>query len=654
MPISALLPTIDDRRYDDIVAEARARIPRYTPEWTDHNDNDPGITVVQLFAWLTDMLLYRLGQVPQLNYLKFIELLGMELAAAEPATAEITLPVSATAGVAVVTVPMGTQLSATIPGVPAPVVFETDRSLVAVAATLEAVQVFHDDRFDDVSDTNTAAAPDSNGFLPFGPSPGLDAALYLGFSAAQPFPAVELDLAFIVPDAVARVSVACGSRPSALIASSRIEWEYLDGMTWRPLRVLKDETQSFLRSGHIVLRTPGPSRMTAFQIGQVADSKYWIRGRLAKPAYERAPTLLAVRTNTVSATQMETIQGEVLGGSNGQPNQVLTLANTPVLAGSLVLSIDEGIGADTTPWAEVEDLFASGPRDRHYTLDRTTGEIRFGDGTHGAIPVGNPSNSNASIVALEYKVGGGTQGNVKAGAISTLMSSVPGIDDAAVANLLAAAGGRDEETLADARLRVPHAIRTRGRAVTATDFEELATQAANVKRAFAIPRAHPGFPGVEVPGAVTVIVVPDMDTPNPTPSEGTLRAVCQCLDQARLLTVEVYVAPPTYQLVSVTADVVANDDADTAAVQKAIEEALVTYFHPLRGGEDGTGWPFGADVYFSRVFQRMSVAGVQRIDRVTITLDGKDVPDCTNATVCPNALVYSVEHAIHVTYSTGA
>ena len=82
MPIDAYLPTIDDRRFEDIVAEARTRIPRYTPEWTDLNDNDPGIALVQVFAWMCDLLLYRLGKVPELNYLKFLQLVGIEVTVA--------------------------------------------------------------------------------------------------------------------------------------------------------------------------------------------------------------------------------------------------------------------------------------------------------------------------------------------------------------------------------------------------------------------------------------------------------------------------------------------------------------------------------------------------------------------------------------------
>src|SRR6267142_1482602 len=93
MPIEAAIPQIDNRTFDDLVAEIRTRIPRYTPEWTDLNDNDPGITLVQLFAWLSEMLLYRLGRVPELNYLKFLQLVGIELLPAEPSTAEVTFPV---------------------------------------------------------------------------------------------------------------------------------------------------------------------------------------------------------------------------------------------------------------------------------------------------------------------------------------------------------------------------------------------------------------------------------------------------------------------------------------------------------------------------------------------------------------------------------
>ena len=94
MPLNQAIPTIDDRSFDSLLAEVRTRIARYTPEWTpvwtDHNDNDPGITMVQVFAWLAEILTYRMSKTPELNYIKFLQLLGIELNAAESAQAEVT------------------------------------------------------------------------------------------------------------------------------------------------------------------------------------------------------------------------------------------------------------------------------------------------------------------------------------------------------------------------------------------------------------------------------------------------------------------------------------------------------------------------------------------------------------------------------------
>lgn len=77
MPL--ILPQLDDRQFQDIVDEAKSRITYYCPEWTDHNVSDPGVTLIELFAWMTDLLLYRLNQVPRLHYLTFMQMLGITL-----------------------------------------------------------------------------------------------------------------------------------------------------------------------------------------------------------------------------------------------------------------------------------------------------------------------------------------------------------------------------------------------------------------------------------------------------------------------------------------------------------------------------------------------------------------------------------------------
>ena len=83
-------PQLDDRTFDQIVSDLRFRIPRYTKEWTNFNDSDPGMTLLQLFAWLSEQMLYRMNQVPFKNYVKFLKLLGQELEPAQPARAQLT------------------------------------------------------------------------------------------------------------------------------------------------------------------------------------------------------------------------------------------------------------------------------------------------------------------------------------------------------------------------------------------------------------------------------------------------------------------------------------------------------------------------------------------------------------------------------------
>lgn len=88
MPIRP--PNLDDRRYDDILREARALIPQYSPEWTNLSDADPGMTLVQLFAWMTEMIIFRVNQVPDKTYIHFLNFIGEERKPARPAVAPVT------------------------------------------------------------------------------------------------------------------------------------------------------------------------------------------------------------------------------------------------------------------------------------------------------------------------------------------------------------------------------------------------------------------------------------------------------------------------------------------------------------------------------------------------------------------------------------
>jgi len=655
MPLQDHFPVIDDRSYASLVDEIRARIPRYTPEWTNLNESDPGIVLAQLFAWLTELQLFRLSKVPELHYLKFLELIGIELEPAQAATAKLTLQVAPGFNRDSIIVPAKTQIGSAEPDEQGRIVFETDRAVTVVRAKLLNLVAHDGFAFRDLSNDNLDTTVS---FQPFGPAAIANNSFMLGFD--EPLPEVTFQLSVWKPQPTRGAVVSRCESAATPRVGVQLRWEYWDGAEWSPLTLLKDESAAFTQNGDIQLRGPKVGSMAARTVGTLTTPRYWIRARIINAGYEEAPRLLAVRINTVTVTQAETWELEPVGGSNGEVDQILRLRNTPVLAGSLVLEVDEGNGFQ--PWSEVPDFFGSGPDDPHYVLNRATGEIRFGDGKNGRVPVAN-ANNRTNVRARVYRAGGGKRGNVAANTLTRVLDAVTGLDANNVTNPFPAAGGRDEQGVNDAIRRAPQVLKHHDRAVTAEDFEALAMQAANIARAVALPLHHPDYPGIEVPGVVTVLVVPDVEGEAPVPNAGTLSAVCAYLNQRRLLTSELYVKGPTYKTVVVHAELVAEDSADLAEIKAQALDSLALYFHPIRGGEasdptlpvddparSGGGWPFGGDIYYSLLYRRLLFRGVKRLVSLRIELDGELYPECRDVPIDVGVLLRSGEHQIDVNY----
>ena len=141
MPLTA--PNLDDRRFQDIMDEARTLIPGYCPEWTDHNLSDPGIALVELFAWMTETMLYRLNQVPDRNYVKFLDLMGVKLREPRPARADISFRLT-TAQPERLVIQRGTEVATVRTESQDAVSFTTDRDLPIEVATLREMIVTRD------------------------------------------------------------------------------------------------------------------------------------------------------------------------------------------------------------------------------------------------------------------------------------------------------------------------------------------------------------------------------------------------------------------------------------------------------------------------------------------------------------------------------
>jgi len=635
------LPNLDSRTYDDLVAEAKQRVPRYLPEWTDLNDSDPGITLVQLFAWMTEATLYELNQAPNALRLKLLQLLGFET---EPAHAAVTqLAFTLTAGTATAIIPKGTRVAASGATMPdgTPVIFETDAAVVAIGAALIAVASMADGVVNRFFDPKQPATPT---FTPFASVvTAADAAgLYLGFDASNPFPAVDVDLAFFLSDASGDTpSYACtmGNPP---VPPATWVWEYFDPSIddWRPLKVISEGTSALYRSGHVAFSFPVTPQASSVLLGQ---SAYWVRARVTNATWEQPPVLTTVTTNTAPATQAQTVTNEIVGGSDGTPSQAFALAHAPVLPNTLQIQVDEGTGDGATVWQLVDDFYGSGSDAKVYTLDATTGQITFPDGQFGSIPLANATNPN-NIVALTYRYGGGSAGNVPAGSVSDLQSYVAFVTS--VANPADAYGGTDEETQQAATLRAAHAVKSTNRAVTAEDFEALALESPGTQlaRAHAMPLYHPDFPGIEVPGCVTVIVVPESNdsTRSPQPNQTTLQLVCAWLDQHRLVTTELHVIGPTYRTLTFSMTVICKNDADLAAVVQAIDGTLRALYDP-------DNWPWGATAYGAVAFATaMNVPGVVLVTDFTLELDGNPLPNLGDAQIGPAELLWVPQNGIAI------
>jgi predicted phage baseplate assembly protein len=271
----------------------------------------------------------------------------------------------------------------------------------------------------------------------------------------------------------------------------------------------------------------------------------------------------------------------------------MKLVHKPVLAGSARIQVEEPAG--WTDWQAVDDFTASSEDSRHCVVDAEAGTICFGDGVRGRAP-----QIGERVRALEYAWGGGAAGNVAAKAIA----KVSGFESSLkAANPLPATGGAEGEAIADALTRVPGEFRRHDRAVTSSDFLELAlaTPGAQVGRAECLPLFDPTTQVQDAAGVVSVVIWPaeDLSHPDaPVPDRTMLRQVCTWLDSRRLVTTELYVIPPTYRAIAVAVGLQARPGYGIEAVRRWVELVIRQYLAPLPPyGPEGQGWPLGRAVH---------------------------------------------------------
>lgn len=331
------LPDLDTRRWADLVEEGRALLPRYAPTWTDHNVHDPGITLLELFAWLVEQDIYQVNRIPERHRRKFLALAGFRPQAPQPAETALSFTL---AGSVTQHLPAGLAL-ATAVGLP----FHLVEPLTVVPAVLQAVQVDDGAAFVD----KTRLWRDGLPFALWGNNPDAAAspALYLGFN--EPLPVgEEVTLWFWLANErtgreererllaeVRETAVLCQPlRPqttctpgppcpdpwcpeeppaapedpatetaSDVLAHHAVDavWEYFTGAEWLPLTAVADHTRGFTLDGAVQF-TP-PAMMGAATLGAIPSDQFYVRCRLQNGRSDAAPTLQGVALNTALVRQ---------------------------------------------------------------------------------------------------------------------------------------------------------------------------------------------------------------------------------------------------------------------------------------------------------------------------------------------------------------
>jgi hypothetical protein len=385
------LVNLDDRTFEDLVAEAIKIVPRFGREWTNHNRSDPGVTLIELFAWLVEMQQYQIDQLARSGTLKYLKLLGEAPLRPAPGGGFVSFemldnarpnpiayclpddPLPSGADRAVRLVRAGARLAG------GKLTFETTEDLAVHPGRLVHVGTSSATGFVDNSQRNTGVGLS---FSAFGETAEKGSKLYLGFDRAF-IPGKLVSLMFYLSEDYAIPRGSHGDEgfdgPHDITPSATLAWEYFSAALggdardgdWRPLLLARDETVMLSQSGRVQFVAP-PDAVEG-PLHPFVEPLFWLRCRVVEPGYELPPRLLGIVPNTVPVRQADTLSEIIYFSSTGERVQKFTASSFLALAGLVeVQAREEGAPSASGAWQiwhDAEDPDAP-PGNRQYTLER--------------------------------------------------------------------------------------------------------------------------------------------------------------------------------------------------------------------------------------------------------------------------------------------
>jgi predicted phage baseplate assembly protein len=575
-------PPIDPRSYRELLDEAVARIPVHNPEWTNRNEADPGITLLQLWAYMSETLLYRSSLIPERNRQAFLRLVGYARRPAQAATGlvafeqkrgPLTPPVlERDLEVAAGSVPFRTDNGLDVlpvegkaylkrrSAIAAAERADVDREYQALYPSFAEPGVAFD--YYETSEVDWSAADRQ----PVDLAGTVDGALWLALLArpGDPLDAARDAIANrvltvgVVPDVLAAGQVLPAGGTDPLRAGPGLELslpniavalpEQAEGRQATYVPVPTTSTVDVMATpGVVQVELPDATRLGVWALDPTEDGVggfppalegddadrlvTWLRVRPA-PAATGAPPDPAVQasarfrwlgTNAAMVGQRSHVALETLGRGTGEPDQVLQLASVPVLVDSLVLSVADAV------WQQVDDLLAAAPEVP--LAEGPTPELADPvelvdvytvDRESGVVRFGDGVHGRrpplGAPISASYDHGGGRAGLVAAGAITKGPALPTGVK---VANPVPTWGGDEPESVEAAEQQLAGFIRHRDRLVTVTDFADVVarTPGIDLGRVEVLPLYQPVLGDVASAGVVTLLLVPRYDNLHPDTPE---------------------------------------------------------------------------------------------------------------------------------------
>lgn len=652
------VPNLDDRRFDDLVAEATDRLQSHLPELTQLAPGDPMHSFVDLMAWMTETILYRANLIPERQRRVILNLLQIPERPAQAARGVVCVDAQTRDGSLPPLMDSGVQMNAggevftglgELQATPLQLSISIKRAvgieeLDQLGFTLNDLREQYGMRADE---TPISFQPQTfqPGVDTLSLAQSIDKAYYLTLSVKKQL----RDKVGAIRDAIAGITLNVAIAPSDSVIATEaadltprtIEWQLIhkdsnDTIRYLPLEVLSDTSSGGRRVGVVRLRLPSnpamfgelasddpifsgvgdlppepPAKITAEQI--VA----WLR--VSCPDEPDLP-LGYMGVNAVDVIGQGLRRNLIVGIGTGQPDQIVRLPDNNIDKGSLVLEVEED-GA-WVRWKRVDYLTGLGAYDKVYRLDASTGTVTFGNGINRGKRV--PEGRRIRIV--RYLFGGGEAGNLPADKIKELTG---GGSRLKLRHEWPTSGGQNAESVEQAEQRIPQFLTHRNRAVTQNDFRLLAENnpiapigRADVIEGF-VPGASISAARANVPGAVSVFVrPPGAPSANgmPKPTKGLLKDVFSYLLQRIVIGTELYVLSPEYIPIAVSVAIDVRDSKTEQQTLKAVNDALHAYLWQLApGGLEGQGWELGATVRGNELIAQLArVAGVRAINGLSM------------------------------------